>query len=116
MQPTSEIVRTAVDEARKSTHRFRVGAVVYDRKYIMGQGFNNAVKTHPRSPHPFKTIHAEFAAILSALVRIDSEILYNKSVYVHRLRADYSPGLAKPCVWCFKMFSQLGIRDIHWSV
>lgn len=117
MKPNRGIIELAIAEARKSPHRFRVGAVIYLRDYRLGWGHNEHLKTHTKSPHPFKSIHAEFAATLRAVSSCGVESLGDKgvSIYVHRLRLDNSQGLAKPCIWCQKMLSQAGIKNIYWS-
>ena len=91
--------------------------MVYDGNYIMGRGYNDAIKTHPKSPHPFHSIHAEFAAILNAVGTNGLESVSNAraSIYVHRIKADGSVGIAKPCIWCYKMLDQLPIKDVYWS-
>ena len=117
MKPNRGIVELAIDEARKSPHRFRVGAVVYLRDHRLGWGHNEHLKTHTKSPHPFKSIHAEFAAILRAVSSSGRDVLSDRgvSIYVHRLKLDNSSGIAKPCEWCQKMLDQAGIRNIYWS-
>ncbi len=120
MYPNQEVVNAAIAQAQQSSFKFRVGAVVYDGKTILGRGFNESVRTHPKSPHPFKVRHAEFNAILHATVNSMSwnykaPVVDWMSVYVHRLKKDDSPGLAKPCQWCQGMLDQLGITKIYWS-
>src|SRR3990167_3376391 len=94
-----------------------VGAVFYDGKYILGRGYNDHRKTHPKSPHPFNTIHAEFGAFLDfGWNNSPGSVSKHVKLYVHRLKLDGSDGLAKPCQWCWGMISQLGIKDVRWSV
>lgn len=118
MRPSRGVVELAIDEARQSPHRVKVGAVIYDKTYRLGWGHNEHLKTHPRSPHPYSSIHAEFAAVLHAVSSNGRWDTYSKrgpSLYVHRLKLDYTPGLAKPCVWCQQMLAKLNIKDIYWS-
>lgn len=116
------IVYAAKSMALGSLHRFRVGAVVYKGNKIIGWGYNKADKTHPKSFHPYKSIHAEFDAVLEAVwklgLKLDSRLgpfLDDYSIYVHRLKKDGSDGLAKPCQWCQKMLDQVGIKEIYYS-
>lgn len=117
MKPNRGIIELAIDEARKSPHRFRVGAVVYNRSYRMGWGHNEHLKTHTKSPHPFKSIHAEFAALLHTVSCGGTDYLRDRgvSIYVHRLKLDSSSGIARPCEFCQKMLDQAGIRNVYWS-
>lgn len=81
-------------------------------------GYNRGQKTHPRSPHPYKSIHAEFDAVLGAVAMQGLQFgwdLRGYKIYVHRLKRDGSDGLAKPCVWCQKMLDQVGIKEISYS-
>lgn len=113
----SRVIERASRCAALSVHRFRVGAVVYKRG-SWSAGFNKANKTHPRSPHPYKSIHAEFAAVLGAVAMEGVQFgwdLTGYSIYVHRLKRDGSAGLAKPCEWCQKMLAQVGIKEISYS-
>lgn len=111
------VVRRAIQSAEWSHHHFRVGAVVWKSKNEWARGCNDATRTHTQSPHPFKTIHAEFAAMLSALEAPYAYpgFLRGYKIYVHRLLADGTPGLAKPCIHCQFMLAQVGIKDIYWS-
>ncbi len=117
-RPNGGIIELAIEEARKSPHRFRVGAVIYRRDYRMGWGHNQHLKTHPKSPHPYRSIHAEFSALLHAVACCGSDALSDRgvSIYVHRLKLDGSSGLSKPCQWCERMLAQAGIKNIYWSI
>lgn len=115
MFPSSKVINLAREQARLSTHRFRLGAVIYKRNKIMGFGYNDHIKTHPLSPHPYGTKHAEFCALLDAVGRFGQSSVYNNSIYVQRLKAHGLPGIAKPCQFCDKMLRLAGITDIHWS-
>lgn len=116
MSMNNAIIRIAKNKAELSQHRFRIGAVVHHGNTIVASGYNKANKTHPRSPHPFKSIHAEFDAVIHALYETRHSNLRGFSIYVHRLKRDGSDGLAKPCVYCQFMLSQVGIEKINYSV
>lgn len=112
-----KIIELAIKEAEKVAFKFRVGAVIYHRaRYVVGRGYNKPHKTHPKSFHPYKTIHAEFDAILN-LGSYESGIweLDGASIYVHRLKKDGSPGLAKPCEACATMLAWAGIKNVYYS-
>lgn len=98
-------------EGLKSTHRFRVGAVVYRGHKILGKGYNKPEKTHPKARTPFNRIHAEFDAILG----IPKEKLKGASIYVHRWTRNGTYALAKPCVFCEAMLKAVGIKHIGYS-
>lgn len=114
MIPSERIVWLARHTASLSGGKYRLGAVIYDGRNICGSGFNQPNKTHPKSPVPYKTKHAEFDALLSAS-RGAVRDLRGLSIYVHRILKDGSAGLAKPCRYCQVMLSWAGINDIHYS-
>lgn len=119
MIPNEHIIRLAINEAQHSTHRFRVGSIIYGTKRVpIGWGYNKADKTHPKSPHPFKSIHSEFAAFLVAFRRRFDEDMSELSIYTHRLLKNGEPGLAAPCPWCRELLLKVGVKasNTHWSV
>lgn len=113
--------RLAVRAAESSPSRFKVGSCIYRGSKILGVGFNDMGRVHPRSPHEFLAVHAEFAAALSAAQSAGeklthySEFLRGSSIYTHRLKKDGSVGLAAPCEYCRKFLLGLGIRRINYS-
>lgn len=115
MIPSSGIIRVAKQEAEENIQAqpYRMSAVIYRGHKIIGIGNNKPYKTHPKAPTPFKTIHAEFDAILNATW---AGFTTNKaSIYVHRVRRDGLDGLAKPCKFCQRMLEWAGIREVYWS-
>lgn len=102
------------DLARKvsklSTHnRFSLGAVVVDGSKIISVGANK-LKTHPKSTHPYRSLHAEMAAIIAA-----HQDLSKCDMYVYREIKSGVPALAKPCQYCEVMIQEAGIRHIYYS-
>ena|SRR3990167_5425173 len=103
-------------EASKSVYRFRLGAVIFRRDKVLGRGFNTPNKTHPQSLAPYKTRCAEFNSYINAVnLGISPNKLQGASLYVHRIKKDGSPGLAKPCEFCKRFLDQVGIKDIQYS-
>lgn len=115
MIPSDAIIklarRLAVNNDRAEP--YKMSALIYDGNKVLGIGLNKPYKTHPKAWTPYKTIHAEFDAILDA-TRCDDR-MNGKSMYVHRVRRDGLNGLAKPCVTCQRMLAWVGIREVHWS-
>lgn len=112
--------KLAVTAAKNSPSRFRVGSVIYCGSRIIGVGSNEMSRTHPKSPHPFLAVHAEFMAVINASRHGNNylngvEFLRGMDIYTHRLKKDGSTGLAAPCPHCFKMLRGLGIRRINYS-
>ncbi len=107
----SKYIELSRKMAEKSTYKFRVGCVIVRGSRIVGFGWNDGVKTHARSPHPFKSVHAEFDAVLSAR----GESVAGCDVYVCRIHADGSFAIAKPCKHCEAMLRKLGVRRVFFS-
>lgn len=89
---------------------YKIGALLMTRR---GAYYGcNTGKTHPRSPSPWKFVHAEFDAILKAA---RMEKLEGSVLYVARYRKDGSYGLAKPCRHCQYVIGRVGIRKVYFS-
>jgi deoxycytidylate deaminase len=97
--------------AEKSMFRFRLGCVIAKGNNILGVGFNDGVKTNPKSSHPFKSVHAEFDAVLSAR----GKSLAGSTVYVSRILKDGSLAMSRPCEHCEGMLRKLGIKRVVYS-
>lgn len=96
---------------KSSHHTHKMGCVVVNKNEIVGIGFNQ-IKTHPKSPHPFKTLHAEISAILGVSYRD----LKGCTVYVYRETKDGKPAMAKPCQVCEQALKNVGIKKVYFSV
>ena len=106
----NRIQKLAISCAFQSPHRFRMGAVIFKKNKILGFGWNKGSKTHPKANTPFKSIHAEFDAILNS-----KEKIKGSSIYIHRLLRNNHPGLAKPCKFCEHLIKTYGIKEITFS-
>ena len=111
MKVPLNILLYAKEAARKSVGRFRLGAVIFKKNAIISSGYNKPGKTSPKSPAPFKSLHAEFDAIVGN----SRDSIRGASIYVHRLKRNGNPGLAKPCQYCAGMLLGLGIKKILYS-
>ena len=77
-------------------------------------GWSHGTKTHSKSNQEYKSIHAEFHAILKALSKEPD--LRKASMYVYRtIRSDNGRGLAKPCKQCLDLINENGIKHIYFS-
>lgn len=94
--------------SEKSKYHHKLGAVVVKKGKILGVGFNQPEKTHPKSPNPFKTIHCE----LDAIIGISKEDLQGASIYIYRQYKDGSPAMAAPCRDCRNLIKHVGIKKV----
>lgn len=110
MKSHPKIFNKTFKEALKSTHRFRLGCIITDRRgRILARGFNQ-IKTHPMSNTDYKTLHAECDA---ARKLIDGYDLY---AYIGRIKKNGLPGLAKPCPCCQQLLKKSGVKYVWYSV
>lgn len=91
-------------------HQHKLGALVCNKKKILGVGFNQ-LRTHTKSPHKFKSTHAEFAAINSC----KPEDLRGATLYVYRENRSGEAVNAKPCESCMTLILEAGIKKVYFS-
>lgn len=106
-----QYLRMAKQVSKKSDHHsHKMGCVIVKGNKVLGTGFN-AMKTHPKSPHTYKNIHAEFMATLNARpASIDGA-----TAYVFREQKNGTWAVAKPCKDCRKFLMDSGIRKVVYS-
>ena len=92
----------------KSKHRVRIGAVISNKRHIVGVGFNKMDKTHPliTSRNPKKKIHAE----VDAIIGVDRRHLDGATIFVYRELRNGKIGFCKPCVDCQAILAEVGVR------
>jgi len=98
--------------SRSNHHKYRLGCVIVKGKVVIGMGWNMK-KTHPRSPHPYCHVHAEFMAIMSA--GQDRELLEGSTCYVYRESKTGYLAMAKPCPSCMGMLKSYGIKVVSYT-
>lgn len=94
---------------KSSHHTHKMGCVIAKRNKVLGSGFN-ALKTHPKSPHAHKSIHAEFMAALNA-----GDDIKGATAYVFRQHQNGTWAMAKPCASCWKFLMDCGIKEVVYS-
>lgn len=97
--------------SKLSNHKnFKLGSVIVRGSRIVGVG-TNKIKTHPKSTHPFGSLHAEMAAIL-----LSKQDLYGCEIYVYRETRLGIPVMARPCEYCFPFIREAGLKQVHYSI
>lgn len=106
----SRYLELAKRESLKSDHKsHKIGCVIVRGYQVLGTGYN-LYKTHTKSPHPYKSIHAEFMACINAGFDVAGA-----TVYVFRAYKDGEWALARPCPHCFKYLKDIGIVKVVYS-
>jgi deoxycytidylate deaminase len=97
--------------SKLSNHKHhKIGSVLVRGNKVISMGTNH-IKTHPRSTHPFKSLHSEMAAILLA-----KQDLKGCDMYVFRETKNGTKALSRPCQYCWELISQVAIKDVHFTV
>lgn len=96
--------------SKLSTHRnFKIGSVLVRGSKIISVG-TNRYKTHPRSTHPYSSLHSEMAAVLLA-----KQDVRGCEIYVYRENKAGVPALSRPCIYCFPFIAEAGLSRVHYS-
>ena len=103
------LMRLAIQESKKSKHRFKVGATIVRGNKVISKACN-VMKTHPRyGSGYYNNLHAEGNAIYKA-VRNGLD-LRGTTMYVYR----QNNNLAKPCSCCMSLIHRHGIKEVVYS-
>lgn len=94
---------------RSDHHTHKLGCVIAKGKKVLGTGFN-VLKTHPKSPHNWKAVHAEFMAVMSAGYDVDGA-----TAYIFRQQKNGTWAAAKPCESCWQFLVDCGVKEIVYS-
>jgi dCMP deaminase len=91
-------------------HQHKLGAIITDKNRVVGLGFNKS-KTNPKSPHKYKSHHAEFDAILNS-ERYD---LRGCDIYVYRETRLGELAISFPCESCYNLLKSKGIKNVYYT-
>ena len=113
MTRDERLINVALKIARKSEHKFPMGAIIALGNRIIALGINK-IRTHPRqinyhNDENGQSIHAELDAILSCC-NTDGA-----TIYVARVLSNGTGGMAKPCKSCLKIIQSAGIKKIVYT-
>lgn len=95
----------------RSPSRFKLGCVIADKNRVVGVGFNDMGKSHPKTLDPWKTLHAE----VHALIGLDIDCSKGCNAYVYRETRDGRPANAKPCNGCKTALKLAGIKKVYYT-
>lgn len=91
-------------------HQHKIGAVIVQGNRILGVGFNR-LKTHTKSNHSHRSMHAELSAILNS----KQESFKKASIYVYRENKAGMLAQSKPCSFCQVLLKTVGIQDVFYT-
>ncbi len=115
MNISSTLINIAIEEAKKSDHKQKVGAVIFDKKRIISKGHNTCQKSvkklHPKFQRFKYSVHAEVDSIIKA-----KKDLKGTSILVVRLNKNNQFRLSKPCFNCMNYIQYVGIKKVFYSI
>ncbi len=115
MNISSTLINIAIEEAKKSDHKQKVGAVIFDKKRIISKGHNTCQKSvkklHPKFQRFKYSVHAEVDWIIKA-----KKDLKGTSILVVRLNKNNQFRLSKPCFNCMNYIQYVGIKKVFYSI
>ena len=107
----------AVNMAKKSASRFRLGAVLAYKRRVISTGFNDMSRTHPlmkrysREKNFDLGLHAE----VHSCIGVSADDLYGSELYVARILKNGSAAMARPCMVCQKFLLDVGIKSVYYT-
>lgn len=113
MKTQNKLLNQCLGQAFKSTFKFKHGAIIVYKNYIIGAGYNIKF-THPfiLPYNQYKTLHAEMVALL----RVKNKRLLRHSVmYIARINKHGELMLSKPCNTCMRIIKSFGLTDIYYT-
>jgi len=105
--------RLARKESLKSTHDFKVGAVLVSRKPISVG--HNVTKTHPKFSNPNLGVKTSIHAEINCLLHSEAGVA-GATMYIYRETKDGEPALSRPCPECLEHLRDFGIKCVYYSV
>lgn len=106
------MIRLASKQAKQSTHRHRLGAVIVKGNRVLSSGHNEIRYTKELRKG---NVHAEEAAILKLLKAKRLADLAGSDIYVSRVCPSGRLGLSRPCSRCMALIRSVGIDQIHYT-
>lgn len=113
---TSSILKTAIEEAEKSTYnRFHLGAVIFKGKRILSKG-HNGIRSCSAIPNKHKNYINSLHAEQAALMNLDWNKVKGCDILIVKVSpTDKIISNAKPCSMCMKILNHVGIRNVYFS-
>ena len=116
MAITAGIVERCISEARKSSYKFKIGAVIFKGPRIISSAHNSIRSCSAIKPQYRKwenSLHAEQAAILNSK---DISKLKGCDILVMKIsKTEEHVSNAMPCEFCMASLIKVGIKKVYYS-
>lgn len=110
------IINRCIEEALRSDYKFKMGAVIFDKKRILSCGYNQirSCSFIRRDKRKWEnSLHAEQAAILRAS---SYKILDGASILIMKIsKSEHCLSNARPCDYCLASLEYVGIKKIYYT-
>lgn len=112
---TVGILRKAIEEAEKSSYRFKIGCVIFKGSRIISSG-HNEIRSCSKILDKYKkyknALHAEQAAI----IKTDWRKLNGCSILTVKISGNMGYlGISKPCNMCYELIKHVGIKEMYYT-
>jgi deoxycytidylate deaminase len=87
---------------------YKVGAIIVKGNRILSRGYNK-LRSHTKSTHPYRNLHAEIDAILRARTS-----LRGATMVIGRISRSGALLDSRPCEFCLQAISDANINDIYY--
>lgn len=101
----------AKEVSKKSNHpHHQLGCCIVDKNKVISKA-PNELKTHSKSIHPYKMLHAE----ISALLGLTYEQTKGCDAYIYRETKNGDVAMSKSCDSCHLALKKMGIRNVFYT-
>ena len=113
MTITSGILNAVINEAKKSTYRYKVGACIFKNKRIISRACNSVRSNpiHPKYQNYLNSYHAEQRVV----VGLEWKSLKGCNIIIIRINNNNELRNAKPCKKCIELIKHLKLFKIYYS-
>lgn len=114
MNREKQFILMAIQEAKKSDHKQKIGAIIFKGKRVISVGHNYSSRSVRSVTKRFcrweTSVHAEVSCILNA-----KRDLKGYNILVIRINNQGKLMLAKPCKYCLAYLNHVQIKYCYYS-
>lgn len=89
----------------------KLSCILVNKHNIVSFGYNQ-LKTHTKSKHPYKALHAE----VDCLVGLNFSETKGSTAYTYRETKNGKLALARPCEFCNWILKMSGVKKVIYTV
>jgi len=108
-------IKLAIKEAEKSTFKFRVGCVIYNKNQFISSGHNYENRYNPIHDPRYRRWPSSVHAELDAALKSNPDELRGASILVVRINRENQFRMSAPCKYCLMYLKHVGIKKIYFT-